>query len=171
MKTKRLLTSFFQRDTFIVGDELLGKILVRFFPDGQEKRYRITEIELYIGEEDEACHAHKGRTKRTEVMYNEGGCLYVYLIYGMYWMLNIVTSGKNSPEAILIRGIEEINGPGKVGKILEIDKSFNREDIEHSSRIWIEDAPPVNQYQKSKRIGISYAAKEWQDKLWRYTLY
>jgi DNA-3-methyladenine glycosylase len=170
MKTNMLLASFFQRDTFIVGEELLGKILVRFFPDGGEKRYRITDIELYIGEEDEACHAHKGRTKRTEVMYSEGGCLYVYLIYGMYWMLNIVTSSKNSPEAILIRGIEEIRGPGKVGRILKIDKSFNGEDLEHSSRIWIEDAPHANQYKKSKRIGISYAGKEWQDKLWRYTL-
>jgi DNA-3-methyladenine glycosylase len=164
----RLSASFFQRDTFLVGREILGKILVRKFANGEEKRYRITDIELYIGEEDEACHAHKGLTKRTEIMYAEGGRLYVYLIYGMYWMLNIVSYIKGEPHAILIRGIENIDGPGKVGKELQIDRTFYGEKLTDSHRIWIEDASIVTEYSTHKRIGISYASQEWQDKPWRY---
>ena len=95
--------------------------------------------------------------------------LSIFLVY-MYWILNIVTSVKDSPQAILIRGLEGINGPGRVGKILEIDKSFNQEDIEQSQRIWIEDAPFVISYTLHKRIGIEYSSPEWQEKLWRYVL-
>ena len=88
---KRLSSSFFQREVTRVAPELLGKTLVRKFDDGSIRRYTITETEAYRGGDDKACHANKGKTARTEVMFHEGGLVYVYLIYGMYWLLNIVT--------------------------------------------------------------------------------
>ena len=87
----RLKRDFFSRDVLEVAPELLGKNLVRKV-EGQIEKYLITEVEAYRGEKDLACHASKGRTPRTEIMYHNGGLVYVYLIYGMYWMLNIVTS-------------------------------------------------------------------------------
>ena len=97
--------------------------------DGSVSRYMITEVEAYRGIEDLACHASKGRTLRTEIMFQEGGCLYMYFIYGMYWMLNIVTGGKDDPQAVLIRGVEGYSGPGRLTKSLGIDKSYYGEDI------------------------------------------
>ncbi|HET7734025.1 MAG TPA: DNA-3-methyladenine glycosylase, partial [Paludibacter sp.] len=140
---KRLPADFYKQDAVTVAEKLLGKILVRVCEDGAEARYRITETEAYLGEEDKACHASKGRTPRTEVMFLEGGRVYVYLIYGMYWMLNVVTGAENHPQAVLIRGINNIIGSGKVGRELKMDKSFYAEDLLGSNRIWIEDAPDV----------------------------
>ena len=115
-----------------------------------------------------ACHASKGRTARTEVMFGKGGVIYVYLIYGMYWMLNIVTGQKNDASALLIRGIESISGPGRVGKILQLDKSFYGEDLSTSNRIWIEDSDENVTIKTSPRIGIQYAGEPWVNKPWRY---
>ena len=81
----------------------------------------------------------KGRTPRTEIMFHEGGRLYIYLIYGMYWMLNVVTGEENNPQAVLIRGVENFPGPGKITKALGIDRSFYGEDLVTSERIWFED--------------------------------
>ena len=103
---RRLGESFFIRDVLDVAPELLGKILV-IKKDSSIIQFPITEVEAYRGEEDLACHASKGRTSRTEIMYHQGGVIYVYLIYGMYWMLNFVTGGANQPQAVLIRGIKE----------------------------------------------------------------
>jgi len=89
--TDRLSPDFFLRDVLEVAPALIGKLLVRQFDDGRIERYRITEVEAYRGAEDLACHASKGRTPRTEIMFQEGGTVYVYLIYGMYWLLNLVT--------------------------------------------------------------------------------
>lgn len=140
---KKLGIEFYRQDAVIVAEKLLGKILVRRWDDGSETRYRITETEAYLGEEDKACHASKGRTPRTEIMYSEGGKVYVYLIYGMYWMLNVVTGNENQPQAVLIRGIDKIIGSGKVGRELKMYKSFYGEDLLSSDRIWIEDAPEI----------------------------
>ena len=170
MKKERLPNKFFQRDALQVAPELLGKTLVRHFADGTEKRYAITEVEAYRGAEDLACHAAKGRTARTEVMYGEGGRVYVYFIYGMYWMLNFVTSTGNNPQAVLIRGIEGFSGPGRVGRELQLDKSFYGENLETSARIWVEYAPAIGNYQISTRIGVNYAGDEWAGKLWRFYL-
>ena len=164
---QKLTHSFFQRDALIVAPELLGKILARQFDDNRIERYRITEVEAYRGEEDKACHAAKGHTKRTEVMYHSGGKIYVYFIYGMYWMLNIVTGEENQPQAILIRGLEGISGPGRVGKRLELDRDFYGETLP-SPRIWIEDAELV-EYKTTPRIGIDYAG-EWAKKEWRFVI-
>ena len=166
MKNKKLTKEFFIRDVLTVAPELLGKILVCKVGD-EFLRYRITETEAYRGAEDLACHACKGRTSRTEVMFHTGGVVYVYLIYGMYWMLNFVTGKENEPQAALIRGIEGIYGPGRVTRKLQIDKSFYNEDLTLSPRIWLEDDGFVPQYKTGTRIGINYAG-EWKNKLWRY---
>jgi len=167
---KRLPAKFYMQDAVTVAEKLLGKILVRAGEDGTESRYRITETEAYLGEEDKACHASKGRTPRTEVMFSEGGRVYVYLIYGMYWMLNVVTGAENHPQAVLIRGIDTIIGSGKVGRELKLDKSFYAENLLVSNRIWIEDAPDVSEFKTAPRIGIDYAGDEWRDKQWRFVL-
>lgn len=168
--TARLKKDFYIKDTVTVAKELIGKSLVRRFSDGTLKRYIITETEAYCGEEDMACHASKGRTPRTDIMYHEGGVLYVYLIYGMYWMLNIVTGPENYPAAVLIRGINLIKGSGKTGKELKIDKSFYGENTFSSDRIWIEDAPTVQRIETAKRIGIDYSGEIWKNMPWRFIL-
>lgn len=113
----RLSPEFFQREVLEVAPELIGKTLVRKFGDNTIKKFAITEVEAYRGRDDMACHAYKGKTRRTEVMFREGGLVYVYLIYGMYWLLNIVTGKEDDASAVLIRGTVEISGPGRVGKL------------------------------------------------------
>jgi len=161
-------TEFFQQDVLQLAPALLGKILVRKFDDETIGRFRIIETEAYRGEEDKACHACKGRTKRTEAMYHSGGKIYVYLIYGMYWMLNIVSGKENEPQAVLIRGVEGISGPGRIGKKLLLDKGFYGENLP-SSRIWIEDDEFIPEYITTPRIGIDYAG-EWKDLEWRFVV-
>jgi len=166
----RLSSSFYLRDVLEVAPELLGKTLVRQFDDGRIASYRITEVEAYRGAEDLACHASKGRTPRTEVMFQEGGKVYVYLIYGMYWLLNFVTGEEGHASAVLIRGIEGFSGPGRLGRELQLDKSFYGENLTSSARLWVEDAEPVSEFKTSKRIGIGYAGDEWENKPWRFYL-
>ncbi len=168
MKQDKLPASFFRRDSLIVAPDLLGKYLVRKYDNGEIVRYRITDVEAYGGEEDKACHASKGRTKRTEMMYQAGGRIYVYLIYGIYWLLNFVTGEENQPQGVMIRGLEGISGPGRVGKVLMLDASFYGELI-GSDRIWIEDTGDKPAYKTGKRIGIDYAG-EWKDKEWRFMI-
>ena len=167
---KRIDKSFFTRDVLEVAPELIGKYIVRVLPDGNIIRARITETEAYRGEEDLACHASKGRTPRTETMYNEGGVLYIYLIYGIHWMLNIVTSELNKAQAVLIRGIDNFDGPGKLSKELLINKSLNNEDLENSNQIWIEDNNTKYKVLTKTRIGIDYAGDFWKNKKWRFIL-
>lgn len=168
IKGKRLLASFFQREVTKVAPDLLGKILVRRFEDGIEQRFIITETEAYRGSDDKACHAHKGKTARTEVMFREGGLVYVYLIYGMYWMLNFVTGNENDASAVLIRGLKNISGPGRVGESLKLDKSFYGEDLSVSDRIWIEDIDLHPKYKAMLRVGINYAGEPWISMPWRF---
>jgi DNA-3-methyladenine glycosylase len=165
----RLTAEFFLRDVLEVAPELIGKSLVRQFSDGRIEKYRITETEAYRGVEDRACHASKGRTPRTEVMFQEGGKVYVYLIYGQYWLLNLVTGSEGDASAVLIRGLEGFSGPGRVGRELQLDRSFYGESLINSDRIWLEDAEPVLEIKTSKRIGVEYSG-EWAEKLWRYYL-
>ncbi len=166
----RLPSSFYKRDVLEVSPELLGKILVRQFDDGTIQHFKITETEAYRGAEDLACHASKGRTPRTEIIYHSGGLVYVYLIYGMHWMLNFVAGKENDPYAVLIRGIEGISGPGRVGKALKLDKSFYGEDLATSERIWVEDAERTTKIITSPRIGIDYAGEPWTTHHWRFLI-
>jgi DNA-3-methyladenine glycosylase len=165
---ERLSTEFFIRDVLDVAPDLPGKTLAIRLPDGKPGRFGITEVEAYRGTEDKACHACKGRTVRTEVMFHEGGKLYVYLIYGMYWMLNIVTGRENDPQAILIRGVEKYAGPGKLTKALGINRSFYGEDLVTSDRLWVEDAGVNVDIKTGPRIGIDYAGEYWKSRPWRY---
>ncbi len=167
----RINKSFFQKDVLDVAPELLGMYIVRKYDNGKIKRFKITETEAYGGEEDLACHCSKGKTKRTEIMYDEAGKIYVYLIYGMYWMLNFVCADKNNPQAVLIRGIEGFDGPGKLTKALQIDKSFYGEDLQNSNRIWIEKGNTEKvKITTDTRIGIDYAGEIWKNKKWRFIL-
>jgi DNA-3-methyladenine glycosylase len=165
---ERLTKSFYQRDVLEVAPDLLGKIIVRKFDNYAIRQFKITEVEAYRGMEDLACHAAKGRTNRTEIMFREGGLVYVYLIYGMYWMLNIVTGFENEPAAVLIRGVENISGPGRVGKTLKLNKSFYGENLLTSDRIWIENSHAITQFKTSPRIGIDYSGEPWVSKHWRF---
>ena len=150
---------FFNRPTLTVARELLGKHLVRSHK-GKQISALITEVEAYNGPDDLACHASRGRTKRTEVMFGPAGHFYLYFIYGMYWMLNVVTGPKNFPAAVLIRGVGDWNGPGKLTKALEITKDLNGKRIEKSSGLWIEDCGMTvskDAVKRMPRIGVDYA--------------
>jgi len=159
--------NFFLQDALNLAPELLSCYIVRNH-DNNLQRYKITEVEIYRGEEDLACHVSRGRTSRTEIMYHKGGHLYIYLIYGMYWMLNIVSGKENEPQAILIRGVEGISGPGRVTRHLRIDKSYNGEYLVDSKRIWLEKSNEIPNYITTPRIGIDYAGEPWKSKLWRF---
>ena len=169
-KSQKLGEGFYSRDVLEVAPDLLGKTLVRKFDETTIIRCRITEAEAYRGKEDQACHASRGRTARTEIMFHRGGFIYVYLIYGMYWMLNIVTGPPDEPQAVLVRGLDDVFGPGRITKKLEINRSFYGEDLCHSNRLWIENNDsPVN-IQTGPRIGIDYAGGYWKNRPWRFIL-
>ena len=162
---ERLSYDFFHRSCPEVARELVGKLLVH-----GEKQLRISETECYCGESDTACHASKGRTKRTEVMYMAAGTVYVYLCYGMHWMLNIVTGEENEPEAVLIRACLEAPGPGKLTKALGITGEQNRSRVTDSEALWIGDDGFRCETVTDKRVGIGYASQEDQEKLWRFKM-
>ncbi len=170
---------------------LLGKILVRKTGGGIISG-KIVETEAYIGEEDLASHARFGKTARNRVMYGPGGFLYIYLIYGIYFNLNIVAAQESVPEAVLIRALQPVaglelikenlekfgrvradrnlmKGPGKLCVALDLDKSFYGEDLASSKRIWIEDAGEAPRIEASPRIGIDYAGA-FREKPWRFTV-
>lgn len=159
---------FFQRDALEVAPELLGQYLVRKTDSGVEKHI-ITELEVYRGIEDKACHCHKGRTARTEIMYASGGQIYIYLVYGMHYMLNFVTGEKEMPQAILIRSLEKVKGPGRLTKALAIDKAMNTKRLLPKNDLCVEKNKIKTSFKTTPRIGIDYAA-EWKDKPWRFVL-
>ncbi len=137
----------------------------------------IIETEAYLGEKDLASHARFGRTKRNAVMFGEGGCWYVYFVYGMHWLLNAVTENKNYPSAVLVRsGVllgknrRIINGPARITKILKINGRITGKPISKKSGLWIEDwGVKISRIKKSPRIGVEYAGV-WSKKLLRFTL-
>lgn len=160
--------NFFIRSTNIVSQELLGKLL--YF---EGKKGIIIETESYIGKDDPACHAFKGRTKRTEVMFGPPGFTYVYFIYGMYYCLNVVTEEEGVPAAVLIRGVQVIspfsqylNGPGKLCRFFGINRSHNNINITNNKEFFIEDIGLNPSFITTTRIGIS----EGTDRLWRYVI-
>lgn len=164
--------TFHVKKTVALARWLLGKYLVRRWPDGREEARMIVETEAYCGEDDLACHARAGRTKRTEVMYGEGGIWYVYLCYGIHEMLNLVTGPRDWPEAILIRGVDGATGPGRVTRTLEIDRRLNAKAAAPASGLWLEDRDvrvARSRVKITPRIGIDYAGPIWSDKHWRFT--
>ena len=190
-----LTRDFFAQPTLAVARSLLGCHLVREI-DGQQVQGLIVETEAYIGPTDSACHASKGRTARTEVMFGPPGYSYVYLIYGMYHMLNLVTQAEEFPAAVLIRAIEPVaglevmranrpvepsqgqqprnltNGPGKLCRALAIDRTLNGWDVTSGQTLWLEagHAPPDAAIASGPRVGIDYARPEDRAASWRFWL-
>jgi DNA-3-methyladenine glycosylase len=166
---------------------LLGKYLVRKHSDGKTIG-RIVETEAYVGGKDLACHASRGRTARTEIMFGPAGHAYVYFIYGMYYCLNLVTEAVDHPSAVLIRALEPVegidlmkarrrseqlrnlaSGPGKLCQALAIDKFLNGADV-CGSVLYVEDrGEPAPKILATPRIGVDYAGK-WKDKPWRFLI-
>jgi len=163
--------TFFARPALTVARELLGKYLVR--RRGRiEQAVMISEVEAYIGPHDLACHGRFGRTARTEVMYGPAGHWYVYLCYGIHWMLNIVTDQVDWPAAVLFRAAGQFNGPGKLTKSLRIDRRLNARPANETFGLWIEDrglSVRRSQIQRTPRIGIDYA-NHWKEKPYRFVL-
>ena len=183
---KILESNFFKRDTVEVAKNLLGKKIIRNI-SGNFFCAKIVETEAYLGLEDRACHSYGGNiTKRNEILYKEAGTIYVYLIYGMYSLLNIVTKNENDPEAVLIRAVEPIenidamavnrfgkiykdlssyqkknltNGPGKLTMAMEIDRALNGK-ILSQDYLYIEEGEDVRNIIETKRIGIDYAGED-----------
>jgi DNA-3-methyladenine glycosylase len=134
-------------------------------------RHRICETEVYHGESDLACHARKGHTPRTSVMYAAGGVWYVYLCYGIHEMLNLVTGPEGQPSAIIIRGLEGISGPGRVTRRLGINRRFNTLPAVPATGLWLEDdgyRPGPAAIHVTPRIVVVYAGPEWAAKPWRF---
>jgi len=165
----RVDRSFFLSDAVTVAQLLPGMDIVTASVE-RPGRFMITETEAYLGDSDKACHASRGRTNRTEPMFLEGGHLYLYFVYGMHWMMNVVTGPAGFPQAVLIRGVDQYVGPGRVTKGLSVDGSYNREDLTSSSRIWIEDRGLRPALTSGPRVGIDYAGEPWVSKLWRFII-
>ena len=168
---KRLSAADYAVDAVTAAKLLLGKWLCRRLPNGSVLKVRIVETEAYCGEGDTACHAHCGKTERNAPMYEAGGIAYIYLCYGMHNLLNVVTGPMDSPEAVLIRGVEGAVGPGRVTKLLQIDRTLNREPLMNSKRLWIEtDETQQPRFKATPRIGIGYATKRDQSRKWRFVI-
>ncbi len=166
-----LAAEFFARPALIVARELIGKVLVRR-RGRREIAAIIHETEAYTGPHDLAAHGSKGRTARTEVMFGPAGNWYVYFIYGIHWMLNVVTDDVEHPAAVLIRGAGEWTGPARLTKALAIDKRLNAKPAARTSGLWIEDRAirvPRGAVQRTPRIGVDYAGA-WAAKPYRFVM-
>jgi DNA-3-methyladenine glycosylase len=171
----KLPRGFYARPCLEVARGLLGKHLVH--RDGRRARPRsgrIVEVEAYVHEEDQACHARFGRTKRAELLYGPPGHAYVFLIYGMYDCFNVVCEPKDSPAAVLVRAVEpdpgvpgRTDGPGKLCRALGITRALNGADLLRGT-IWLEDrGEPAPRMKATPRIGVDYAG-EWAARPWRF---
>ena len=173
---------FFERSAKVVAEDLLGKYLVRRFADGRILAEMITEVEIYDGPNDRASHAchtgadgqkraDRGKTKRTAPMFETGGIFYVYLCYGMYQMLNIVTGEKDYPAAILIRATDKTKGPGRLTRKFAVDKKFNGALAKRTTGLWFEDRGVVvgpKKIIRAPRTGVDYAGDVWKNKKYKF---
>mgnify|MGYP001612174163 CR=1 FL=1 len=169
---KVLKKNFFNRPTLLVAQDLLGKFLVRK-RNGRVVAAMITEVEAYDGPKDKASHGARGRNKRSEMMFGPPGYWFIYLTYGIHWMLNVVTGPKDYPAAVLIRGVEGINGPGRVTKKLGVNGGFINETVSVKTGLWIEDRGvwvDKKLIKKTPRIGIAHAGPYWAKKKYRFTI-
>jgi DNA-3-methyladenine glycosylase len=183
----KLPRSFYEQPTLEVARQLLGKYLVRKHPDGVAVG-RIVETEAYVGPEDKACHASRGRTQRTEIMFGPAGHAYVYFVYGFHHMLNIVTEAVDFPAAVLIRAVEPVqgialmkkrrdsvqprnlaSGPGKLCEAFAIDRGLNGSDLCGNVLYVSDSGEPVTKVVTTPRIGVDYAGK-WKHKPWRFLI-
>lgn len=173
LMTRRVFKqNFFNQPTVKVAKNLLGKFLCHRIGKKVISKM-ITEVEAYDGFSDKASHASRGKTARNAVMFGASGIWYVYFTYGMHWMLNIVVGPKDYPAAILIRGVEGINGPARLTKFLRIDKKFNTRPAVRKTGLWIEGRGvkiPSNKIKAASRIGVAYSSPVWSKKKWRFYL-
>jgi DNA-3-methyladenine glycosylase len=162
--------AFFERPAPVVAENLMGKSLCRR-SEGAIDRLTLNEVEAYDGFEDRASHAHRGRTLRNAVMFGRPGVCYVYLCYGIHWMLNIVTGPQDFPGAVLLRGAGAFSGPGRLTKGLGIDGSMNQRPAIPRSGLWLEDGGIVvgrRDIQRTARVGVDYAGPRWSRRKWRW---
>jgi len=166
-----LSRAFFERPALVVARELLGCRLCRRRA-GAVQRWPITETEAYTGPDDKACHAHRGRTPRTSVMFGPSGIWYVYFCYGMHWMLNVVTCPAGHPAAVLIRGAGDCDGPGKLTRALGINGALNGLPAVRATGLWIEPGEPVPDaaVTAGPRIGVAYAGPDWSLRPYRFVV-
>ena len=157
-------------DTVAIARSLIGANLCRRIAPGKIIRLPITEAEAYDGFDDKACHAAKGKTPRTTIMFEPAGKWYVYLCYGVHWMLNIVTGPKDYPAAVLLRGAGDIVGPGRLTKALAITGELNGKTCAKASGLWLEwpAQPFTGEIQATPRIGINYAGEQWINAPYRF---
>src|SRR5580704_7270256 len=167
-RTRKLTHAFFQRPAIDVARELIGKILVRRLR-GKLFRARLSETEAYLGPDDLASHASKGRTRRTEVLFGAPGRAYVYLIYGLYEMLNVVAGAAGQGQAVLIRAAvpldewkADLSGPGRLSRAMQITRLQNGLDLTGTQIYLLDNSDYQPVVQSAKRIGIDYA-REWKD--------
>ncbi len=163
-----LTPEFFHRDAFEVAPDLVGNLLVVKQEDGSLKSLRILETEVYYGEEDSACHARFGRTKRAKVLYDAPGTLYIYLCYGIHSLLNVVTGEKDHPQGVLIRACEGAEGPGKLTKALGITTALHGTHLTAQDTIRFADDGTRPEIRRLPRVGIPYADKKDRERPWRY---
>lgn len=169
-----LIQEWFQRPTLEVARDVLGKFLVMQKDNGGSIARMITEVEAYDGCKDKASHAARGKTRRNAPMFEKGGIWYVYFIYGMYEMLNIVTGPKDYPSAVLIRGVQDIAGPGNVTRFFSIDRTFNTLPAIKKTGLYMEDRGIVIKpahIKRSPRIGVGYAGPVWAQKPYRFFIF
>ena len=171
-RSQPLAAAFFDRPADRVARDLLGARLVVRAPDGSVSRHVVFETEAYLGAHDLACHGSKGMTKRNAVMFGPAGHWYVYLCYGMHWMLNVVTGAEGVPAAVLIRGAGAFAGPGRVTRGLGIDKAFDGRPAGRQAGLWLEQdgiGVPRRLIERTPRIGVGYAG-DWADKPLRFVV-
>ena len=170
---RALPQKWFRRPTLEVARDVLGKFLVVRAANGTHTARMIMDVEAYDGFQDKASHAARGKTQRNAPMFEAGGIWYVYFIYGMHEMLNVVTGPNRYPAALLIRGVEKANGPGKLTKQLGITRAHNGLPASRISGLWIEDRGiviPKQNVKTSPRIGVGYAGLVWAQKRYRFFL-
>ena len=169
MKSNELGKNFFNRSVLDVARDMLGLCLCKKDAGGQITRMIINETEAYDGEKDLACHASKGKTSRNEVMYGPAGVIYLYLCYGMHWLLNIVCREEEYPAAVLIRGTLDVSGPGRLTKKLGINGELNLKTANFETGLWFEksDLKKIT-IEKGPRIGVDFAGKYWAEKPYRF---
>jgi DNA-3-methyladenine glycosylase len=167
-----LAAEFFDRPADRVARDLLGAWLVIPGPDGRPTRHVVFETEAYLGAHDLACHGSKGMTARNATMFGPAGRWYVYLCYGMHWMLNVVTGSEGVPAAVLIRGVGSHAGPGRLTKALGIDRSIDGRPASRRGGLWLEESGihvPPRRIERTPRIGVGYAG-EWAEKPLRFVV-
>lgn len=169
MDIRRLGEDFYRQDVLKVAPQLVGKLVLRRLDDGTVLHGRILEAEAYRGEEDMACHARHGRTMRNAPLYEAGGISYVYLIYGLHWLFNVVTGERDVPQAALVRALHPpLDGPAKWTKAFGITKLQSGLDLVHGEEMWLEDDGYRPAIKTLPRVGIDYAISPWKEMPWRF---